>query len=839
LKRLESRDGAPAPATLAGLCLLSASSLIFEINLTRLFSVAQFYHFAFLIVSLALLGFGASGSLLSMLETAAPADQRTARARAAMPRLALAAALSALAAYLLTNWLPFDSFSMAWDRRQIAVLAVHLVALASPFLFGGLAIGLLLSTSPGSAGQVYAVNLAGSAAGCLLALAAPAWLGGVGMVVLSAWLAALAAVVSARAAPSSGLPRAPSRRLVLGAGVLLVAGLFDLGLRAAGQAGPRPLELRLSPYKSLSYALQYPGAGVVYRRWNAFSRVDVVRSPGIRSLPGLSYRYMQAVPTQDGLLVDGDDLSPVLRPEAGAAGYSAQALGFAAYMPGAVAFELRPQAEALVLEPRGGLDIVVALALGAGEVTAVEVNPLVVEAAGPTYADRRVRTVVEASRSYLRRGTEAFDVIVLSLTSSYHPVRSGAYSLGEDYDYTVEAFEDALARLKDGGLLVATRWLQLPPSEELRAFAVAVTALERSGRDPAAHIIAWRGYNTATLLVAQRPFTAGEAQLIRAFAARCAFDLIYAPGLTPEESNQYNVLPTPVYFEAFAGLLRANPRQAWYEAYPYDVTPPTDDRPFFGHFFKWSQARQVLAELGKTWQPFGGAGYFVVLALLGLALMLATGLILLPLAAGRSRLLRRGQSRQREPVPARRAVLSGLAYFGLIGLAFLMVEIPLFQHFILFLGHPAYALTAVLFTLLLFSGLGSRLAHARWLPFRPALAGLVILVVALPWLLPRLFALCLGLSLAARLGITVLVLAPVGFLMGLPFPRGVQWLEQAAPGLIPWVWGVNGAASVVSSILAALLALSFGFRWVLLAGAACYAGAWLASAWQQPVGRAE
>jgi hypothetical protein len=145
----------------------------------------------------------------------------------------------------------------------------------------------------------------------------------------------------------------------------------------------------------------------------------------------------------------------------------------------------------------------------------------------------------------------------------------------------------------------------------------------------------------------------------------------------------------------------------------------------------------------------------------------------------------------------------------------------------------------VLFTLLLFSGLGSRLAHARWLPFRPALAGLVILVVALPWLLPRLFALCLGLSLAARLGITVLVLAPVGFFMGLPFPRGVQWLEHAAPGLIPWVWGVNGAASVVSSILAALLALSFGFRWVLLAGAACYAGAWLASAWQQPVGRAE
>ncbi len=701
-----------------------------------------------------------------------------------------------------------------------------------------MAVGQLLSAYPQTAGQVYAVNLAGSAAGCLAALGAPLWLGGEGTVVLSAWLAALAALSAALARPQRSLPAAGaglgwqggsrvSVTVRLLAFVLVLAGLLDLGLRAAGRPATPQFELRLSPYKGLSYALQYPGAEVIYRRWNAFSRVDVVRSPGIRSLPGLSYRFLQAPPPQDGLLLDGDDLSPIVRPDAGPGQYSAEALAFAPDLPAAIAFALRPQAETLVLEPRGGLDVLTALALGARQVTAVEANPLILEAARPVYADPRVRLVVDSDRSYLSRSQQRFDVIVQALASSYHPVRSGAYSLVEDYRYTVEAFAAALARLKPGGLFVVTRWLQLPPSEDLRAFALAVTALERSDRDPAAHLIVFRGYSTATLLAAERPFTSAETQAVRAFAAERAFDLVYAPDLAAGDTNRFNVLPEPVQFETYTGLLAAHPRQAWYEAYPYDVTPPTDDRPFFDHFFKWSQAPQLLAELGKTWQPFGGAGFFVLLALLAMASLGALVLIVLPLAIARGR----GQPRRRPPGPSnapRRALLGGLAYFGMIGLAYLFVEIPLIQRFILYLGHPAYAFTAVLFALLLFSGLGSQYADAPELPLRPALAGLALLVLGLAWLLPGLFSVTLGWSLPARLAVAVLAMAPVGFLMGLPFPGGVRRLEASAPGLIPWVWGVNGAASVVASIVAALLALSLGFRWVLLAGMACYAGAWLA-----------
>ncbi|MFH2113033.1 MAG: hypothetical protein ABIJ86_00835, partial [Spirochaetota bacterium] len=426
-----------------------------------------------------------------------------------------------------------------------------------------------------------------------------------------------------------------------------------------------------------------------------------------------------------------------------------------------------------------------------------------------------------ADRTYLRREQEqSYDVILLSLTNSYHPVRSGAYSLAEDYRYTVEAFQDALTRLSPNGLLSVTRWLQDPPSEDLRTFALAVTALERSGKDPESQIVAFRGYNTITILIKNGAYMPDELGTIRAFASERAFDLVYAPDIRPEETNRYNILPESIYYQTFNELLKTNPRQAFYDAYPFDVRPPTDDHPFFGHYFKWSQAGQIMAELGRTWQPFGGAGYFVILALLALATLMAGLIILLPLGF-------------RKPVQETGArhqifIVRPLLYFGLIGLAFLLVEIPLLQRFILYLGNPAYALTAVLFSILLFSAMGSQLSHR--VPHRAALLALVLLILITPYGLPYIFSLTLGLPLSFRLLLTCLTLAPIGFLMGVPFPAGIQWLQSLYTNehsQIPWVWATNGAASVVASVLAALLALTFGFNWVLRLGALCYAGAWL------------
>ena len=791
------------------LFLLSTAILALEINLTRLFSMAQFYHFAFMIVSIALLGFGASGTALTIF----PALQNG-KPKQRLSQLAFATGISILAAYLLTNHLPFDSFSIAWDRRQVWILILHYLALAAPFFFSGMALGFLLSAFPQSAGSTYAVNLLGSATGCIIALIAPPYLRGEGMVTLSIALASLAGITCILRGHHFWRP------LALATFALFIFSLLDLGLRFTGNPSFGFLELRISPYKSLSYALQYPGASVIHRQWNASSRIDVVRSGGIHSLPGLSYRYLRSLPSLDGLLVDGDDLSPILQPGTDS--------GFVSYLPNAVAFHLRPRADVLILEPRGGLDILTALALSSGQITAIEVNPLIVNSV-PVYDDPRIQVHVESDRSYLRRAQLKHDVIVLSLTSSYHPVRSGAYTLAEDYRYTVESFQDALAHLNSGGLLVATRWLQDPPSEDLRLFALAVTALENNKADPRSQIVAFRGFNTATILLKNGSFTPDELSSIRAFLAERAFDLTYAPDIQPEETNQYNILSESKYYQTYLRLLDSNPRKTFYDNYDYDVHPPTDDHPFFGHYFKWTQAPQVIAEFGMAWQPFGGAGYFVVVALLILAILLAGLLILLPV--GIWKLTKRNAA----PFPLR-----NLLYFGLLGLAFLFVEIPLLQRFILYLGHPAYAFTMVLFSLLFFSGLGSRMSDR--IPLRLSLGTLVILILAAPLLLPRLFAWTLGLPLTIRLGLTALILSPLGFLMGIPFPAGIRLIKreqaygpenEAQSDSVPWIWAVNGAASVVASILSALLALTFGFNWVLRLGALCYAGAWL-TVWAWP-----
>jgi len=798
--------------------LLSAATLTFEITLTRLFSVSQFYHFAFMIVSIALLGTGASGTMLAIV----PAWVKK-YTSGLIVWLALLTGASICGAYLLTNWLPFDSFMLAFDMRQVFVLILHYVALSLPFFFCGLVVSLVLSSQPDRAGKTYAANLSGSAFGCILALVGPTYLGGEAMVALaslSAGLASLFVYLGSSSRPKrASAPHQISRtksQTISGIliSVLLIFTFSIIRFRLAGKTLYQGFNLVLSPYKSISYALRYPDAQVIFQRWNSISRVDVVRSSGIHSIPGLSYRYLGTLPSQDGLFVDGDDLNPVINQKQSVLQSD---LAFTEYLPSRIAYSLRPQARVLMLEPRGGLDIITALTQGASQVTAVEANALIIEAARGVYQDERVKVINEADRSYLNSSKDRFDIIVLALTASYHPVRSGAYSLAEDYRYTVESFQEILEHLKPGGFFVVTRWLQSPPSECLRTFALAVTALERMGAVPKEQIVAFRGYNTITTLVKNGIFNEQELADIRLFLSTRAFDLVYAPGVSSDETNLYNILPVDVYNQEFTRLLDTHPYTRFYDNYPFDVSPPTDDRPFFNHFFKWSQAPQILAEFGKTWQPFGGAGYFIILGLLLLSVFLALILVLLPVFITSRKVFKdnREQIKLASTLPV-------LFYFTLIGFAFLLVEIPLIQRFILYLGNPAYAMCTVLFALLLFSSFGSRISHR--IPFKLGIGLLVILQAIFLWGLPVLFRTTIGWSLTSRLVVSVLVLAPLGFLMGIPFPGGVRWLveEEHALSLIPWIWGVNGAASVVSAVLAALLVLSLGFTRVGIIGTVCY-----------------
>jgi len=794
-----------------GLIIVSAAGLCFQINLTRLYSVSHFYHFAFMVVSIALLGFGASGTFLAVFGNR---NDKPLGGRLAW--MAIGSCLSMLGSYLLINLIPFDSFSMAVDRKQILILMLHYAALALPFFFSGMIVSLLLSRQTGSGGRVYALNLMGSALGCLAAVVAPNFVGGEGTAALSSALAGLAAL-SFLLGSKSG-PRRKFVQNVVGIMAIfsaLVFSIMDMGLRIGVNGGLEIMELIISPYKGISYALQNPEAEIISSKWNAISRVDVVHSPSLHSIPGLSYRYLEPLPPIMGLYIDGDNLSALMPAESN--------FDYAGYLPAAIAFYLRPEARALILGSRGGMDVLSALALDARQVTAVEENMLLIEAAADIYNLPDVELAVSSGRSYLRSTNNRFDVIQLSLTNSYHPVNSGAYSLGEDYRYTLESFSDMLDCLEQNGLLVVTRWLQEQPSEWLRTFAMAVSTLEARGEDPQKQIVALRGYNTGTLLVKNGTFNSKELALIRAFLDEKAFDLVFAPGIQIEEINRSNILPEEVYYQTFTDVIGNKQRDVFYEQYVYDVRPPVDDHPFFGHYFKWSQIGGIWRSLGTTWQPFGGAGFLVILAIFGLAVILASVMILLPAIV-----------KKETKNPPVKGNIRILIYFGMIGLAFLLVEMPMIQQFILYLDHPTYAMAVVLFSLLLFSGFGSRWG-SKILSISAALLILLTFLTGWLFLLPAILRATLGLPLAARISISIISIAPIGFLMGIPFPAGLEWMRECTPsdennhaeGMVAWLWAVNGSTSVLASILSSLLSLSFGFNRTLAVGIICYLGAWI------------
>ena len=790
---------------------LAAAALLLESALTRLLAVAQYYHFAFLVVSLALLGFGASGAFLSLRKSPAPNPH--------IYRLAGAGfAASTLLAYVAVNWLPFDSYTIAWERRQLLYFAFYYLVLALPFFCSGVGIGAGLAIGGGRGHLIYAANLLGSGLGVLLALFALALAGVPGAVLVSVLISLLPTIIGPAGSGRRSL-YSLSRWIAV---AILIVGAVGFGALAVQNAqGRAPLGLVISPYKGLAYALRYPGAETVFGRWNAISRADVVADAGTRLLPGLSYTFNGAPPPQAGLSLDADSPQPITL-------IPAEAFAASDYLPEALAFRLRPGGRSLVLEPGGGLGVLQVLAatpkLSNQSVTAVIGNPLVRAAVGQAapsadvYADPRVQTAIESPRVYLRRAGPSYDVIFLPLTDAYRPISSGAYGLSETYNLTVEAFADALARLAPDGVLAATRWLQTPPSESLRLVATLIEALARRGIDrPGDCLVAYRGIQTITVLVQPDGWSTEELTAVREFTAARRYDLVWAPDVQTAEVNRFNRLPEPTDYQAVRTLLAAPDRAEFFAGYPFDIAPATDDHPFFYHFFRWRQTPEVLATLGRTWQPFGGSGYLILWALLALVLVLSAALILAPLA------LRHNTTPTAPDSAVRRG--SVLAYFGLLGIAFLFVEIPLIQRWILLLGHATYAFVAVVLSLLLFSGLGSLLTRAAWLPRRAAWVLLVLMALLMPLLVVRLADAALGWSLWARAAVAVIGLAPLGVLMGLPFPRGVAWLEDRAPSLIPWAWAVNGAASVVASVLAAILALSSGFTVVLLLGAGCYAAA--------------
>ena len=415
------------------------------------------------------------------------------------------------------------------------------------------------------------------------------------------------------------------------------------------------------------------------------------------------------------------------------------------------------------------------------------------------------------------------------MLDSFGAAGAGVQSLNESYLYTVEALTEYLQDLAPGGMLAITRWMKLPPRDSIKLIATTIEALRRAGVDePGRRFAMIRSWNTSTLLVKNGEFDSGEIERIRAFAASRSFDTAWFPGMRAEDANRYNRLQEPYVYQAAVALL-GDDAGDFTARYKFDIEPATDDRPYFFHFFRWRTLPEVL-ELRTA----GGAGliewgYLVLVATLLQAAALGLVLILVPLVLAR------------HAWPAGAGRNFGV-YFLLLGLAFLFVEMAFIQKFILFLSNPLYSVAVVLSGFLLFAGLGSAASErlAQRLPWQGvspvtvAVAAIAVLALAYLLVLPAIFSRFIGLPDAARIAMSLLLIAPLAFFMGMPFPLGLARLSEQAPGFVPWAWGINGFASVVSAVLATLLAIEFGFNAVILLALVLYAMA----AWDEAASRA-
>ena len=782
-----------------GIGALSAAVLLLELMLTRVYSVTQGYHFAFLAVSLGLLGFGASGTLLAIGR-----ELLLRKMRLLLPLSAFLFTLTTLGAYWAINTIPFDSYRLIVDRDMFGWMTAFYVVQITPFFFAGLVLGGALVSDPANVHRIYGSSLVGAGAGSLFALGGPSSAGPDGALLAVASLGALAFVTLIHRKTARNIAIAGAGALILVSGGILV---------------PPAVTLEVSPHKPLPQLLRQQGARLDETKWNAFSRIDVVESDSLHQAPGLSFSYSGVIPPQRAVTVDADNATTITRsPHEDAT--------FTEYLPVAAAFEILVTPSVLIVEPGGGLDILTALHHGAGRITALSSNPIVADLLRGQFRSEIDAGTLEVlagnPRSFLSRSNERFDLVIISLADSFRPVRAGAFSLSENHIYTKEAFSGYFDHLSPTGLLATTRWVQVPPSEEMRMVATVIEVLsDREGVRAERAIAALRTLQTLTVFARNDDFEGRDLDALRNFARTRQMDMSYLPGIDPDELNQHFVLPVEVYFQGITELLDESRREDFHAATEFNVKPLGDDRPFFFNFFRWQQLPDVVSQIGNTFEPFGGAGVLVILLFLGLSGAVSLVLIVFPLVVARA-------------APAAHAGGSGrtfrwasLGYFFMLGLAFLWIEIPLMQRFILLLDYPIYSFGIVLFAILVFSGLGSILSsRLGWIrSWAPLILAVLAVVYGLGIVPPM--DLVLGLPLAARVVVAVASIAPFGLLMGVPFPAGIRAVEATRPDLVPWLWGVNGYASVTGSIVAALIALESGYSAVMLVAAAAYAIAWL------------
>ncbi len=795
----ESDATSTRPQTYLGLFFVTLSSLMYEIVLTRIFSVTMWYHFAFVAISVALFGLTA-GALLVHLRPARFAPEQ---AKRNLAKYSLAYGVSMVLAFITQLSIPvIPDFTV----NGIWSVALLCAVISVPFIFSGIVVCIALTQFPHDVNRLYAVDLLGAGLGCIAVVALFSWFDGPSLVVFTGALAVFGAVWFAIDARHGSLRKAAT---------VVAAGLALLGILNAN------LQRDSNAFLKIIWAKESRDRDHQYERWNSFSRITVDGNTSRKQAPGGFGLATEVARTarvyQMGMVIDST-AGTVLT------GYTGkpEEISFLRSELTNLAHNVKPNGDVLVIGVGGGRDILSALAFNMNSVTGVEINGNILHATNKDFGDftghldqnPKVKFVNDEARSYLARTDTKYDIIQISLIDTWAATSAGAYALSENSLYTVDAWKVFFDSLKPGGVLSVSRWYTIgdrTPVEVWRTASLAAKALEKIGvENPRDHVLIYKGppqgfsATIATVLVSPTPFTPQARQQLAATTARLKFEPVVTADFVADSRLQ-TMLEPGGYDKAL-------------DMFDEDVSAPTDNRPFF---FQMASLRTLFTVNyeGDT-HLFEPVLVLVVLALV--VLVMAAICLAIPLRLGR----------ERKELRTRKDWRPFYLYFAGIGLGFLLVEISQLQRLSTYLGHPTRALGVVLFSVLTFSGIGSMATEKvvdmsrRSTLLRP-LHALMAVGLLYAFVTPSIIKATESFTTPARMLVAVLLIGPLGFLMGMPFSLGMRLADESD---VPkaFLWGINGALSVCSSVFAVVIGLFFGIRMSFLVGMLAYTLAVLA-----------
>ena len=801
----------------SGISLVSLTILIYELTLTRVFSIIQWNYLAFMIISIAFLGYGASGSFLT-ISPSLTRNRNSQQLSCLLSRFSLLYGLSILISIFLITRIPFDLYRLNVDQYQWIYLIVYYLAVALPFFFAGICISLAISHLPGKVSKLYFFDLTGASLGCLAFLFFSTHMKILNLIILLSVIGLTASFLFSLAQHKKIFSILPIFFIVI--------------LSFITFSSYSPLSLPINPYKELFTYLRYPDTRILFEEENSFSQIKVVESTAVKYAPGLSLNFDDRIPEQLAILTDDSGVSAITRFEG-----NKESIGFIDYLSNALGFHLTgDRKRVLVIGAGGGLDVLSAIYHDSREIEAIDLNPIMIDLmknryhgySGKLFNRPEVSILQGEGRSVLKNIDHTFDLIQISLIGSASTSSGGFHSISENYLYTVEGMVDFLEHLSDDGVICITRWILFPPRESVKLTTIALEALQIMGKEnPENHVALIRSWGTTTFICSRKPIDGEMTDIIESFCRERSFDAVYFPGITPDQVNQNHRLEKPYYYQAISDLVehfKKGQIDVFYENYFFNISSATDNRPFFFYFLKWRNIPTIVRDTSH-WQPVIEWGNLIVFATLVQGIIFSFFFIFLPLFIKR--------------ISPGKGWYFPVLYFAALGLGYMLIEISFIQKFILYLANPTYASSAIIFSFLFFSGLGSRYSqqfkeksifYLKWI-----IPGICILLVLYQNLIPVIFQHTLLFSIPIRFMLTSFLIAPLAFLMGMPFPLGISIVAERKGNMIPWVWATNHFCSILASVSAVIIALSAGFQAVGYLAAVIYAAGLAGIVWGRKV----